>query len=224
LKIVSILGSPHGGSGNTARLLGLVLDAAETHGARTEIVYLPGHNVLPCKGCDICHKRGKCIQKDEFEAIKEKIKKADGLILASPNYIFNVSAQIKAFMDRCCGIVHCMGFEGKYGASVITSGGGDEAPIAEYMDHFMVATGIRPIGSVWATMSMFAGDAFPQEIQEKARLLGENLVRSWEGRETKPEVEKALSQFKDRMRNLVGNMKDEWTFEHDYWVKNHDLQ
>jgi hypothetical protein len=73
-------------------------------------------------------------------------------------------------------------------------------------------------------MAMITGDTFPPELEEKARLLGENLVKSWEGRDTKPEVEKALSQFKDRMRNLVINMKDEWTFEYDYWVKNHDLQ
>jgi|MudIll2142460700_1097286.scaffolds.fasta_scaffold02854_7 hypothetical protein len=35
-----------------------------------------------------------------------------------------------SLMDRCCGLVHCMAFEGKYGASVVTSAGGDEAPDA----------------------------------------------------------------------------------------------
>ena len=59
--------------------------------------------------------------------IKAKIVGAEGLILASPNYINNVSAQMKGFMDRCCGVVHCLQFWGKYGVSVVTSGGdGDE--------------------------------------------------------------------------------------------------
>jgi multimeric flavodoxin WrbA len=81
--------------------------------------------VLPCLACDTCHRKGRCAQNDEFESIKGKILEADGLVLASPNYIFSVSAQLKAFMDRCCGVVHCMAFEGKYGVSVVTSGGGE---------------------------------------------------------------------------------------------------
>ncbi len=137
MRIISLLGSPRGMKGNTARLLRIVLSGSESQGAKTEIISLKGDTVLPCRGCDVCHQKGVCIQKDDFEAIKNKIFEADGLVLASPNYIFGVSAQLKAFMDRCCGILHCIGFEGKYGASVITSGGGDEAPIAEFMNHFL---------------------------------------------------------------------------------------
>jgi len=56
------------------------------------------------------------------------------------------------FLDRCCGVIHCLGFDGKYGASVVASGGGDEPPIAEYMIHFQITTGVVPVGAVWATM------------------------------------------------------------------------
>jgi hypothetical protein len=55
-------------------------------------------------------------------------------------------------MDRCCGVINCLEFEGKYGASIVTSGGGDEKPIADYMNHFLITTGIHPVGSVRATM------------------------------------------------------------------------
>ena len=123
MKIISLLASPHGLKGNTAKLLRYVLDGAEAEGAKTEVIVLKGDTVLPCRGCDVCHKTGYCVQKDGFESVKKKIIEADGLVLASPNYIFSVSAQLKAFMDRCCGAIYCMHFWGKYGASVVTSGG-----------------------------------------------------------------------------------------------------
>ena len=100
MKIINLVGSPHGAKGNTARLSQIVSEGAESLGASIENIFLTGKNVLPCLGCDACHKKGKCVQHDEFENIKQKIHNADGLILASPNYIFSVSAQMKAFMDR----------------------------------------------------------------------------------------------------------------------------
>jgi hypothetical protein len=65
-------------------------------------------------------------------------------------------------------MIHCLGFEGKYGASVVTSGGDDEAPIADYMNHFLITTGIIPVGAVWATMTRIGGDGFPPDIKTKA--------------------------------------------------------
>jgi len=175
LDIISIVASPHGLKGNTARLLSHVLEGAEAEGAKTETIVLPGSTVLPCLACDTCHRKGRCPHDDEFESIKGKILESDGVVLASPNYIFSVSAQMKAFMDRCCGVIHCMAFEGRYGASVVTSGGGDEEPIAQYMNHFLLTTGIIPVGSVWATMGNMVGDDFPKRYGVGP----ENWERTW---------------------------------------------
>jgi multimeric flavodoxin WrbA len=224
LKIVSILGSPHGLKGNTGRLLKVVLEGAEKQGAKTETITLPGHTVLPCRACDLCHKKGRCVQKDEFESIKHKILEADGLVLASPNYIFSVSAQMKAFMDRCSSIVHCLAFAGKYGASVVTSGGGDEEPIADYMNHFLLITGIRPVGSIWATMGRITGPDFPPEITEKALGLGRTLVQSWNNKTTLQEVEKKMAEFKERMRGLILYRRKDWPCEYTYWREHRGLQ
>jgi multimeric flavodoxin WrbA len=224
LKIVSILGSPHGPRGNTGRLLKVVLDGAEKQGAETETISLPGNTVLPCRGCNRCHKKGRCVQKDEFQSIKRKILEADGLVLASPNYIFSVSAQMKAFMDRCSSIVHCLAFEGKYGASIVTSGGGDEEPIVDYMNHFLLITGIRPVGSVWATMGRITGPDFPPEITEKALGLGRNLVQSWKNKTTLPEVEEKMADFRERMRALILYRRKDWPGEYAYWREHRGLQ
>jgi len=223
LKIISLLGSPHGLKGNTARLLSHVLEGAKTEGARTETIVLAGTNVLPCLACDTCHRKGRCPQKDEFESIKDKILEADGLVLASPNYIYSVSAQLKAFMDRCCGVVHCMGFEGKYGASVITSGGGDEEPIAEFMNHFLITVGATPVGSVWATMGSIAGEDFPEAILNQARELGRKLVVSWKEKAVFPETEEVRKAFRERMRRLMLYRGEDWPYEYEFWKRHRGL-
>ncbi|NIQ96459.1 MAG: flavodoxin family protein, partial [Desulfuromonadales bacterium] len=129
MNIVCVVGSPHGVEGNTARLMEHVLQGAKSRGALCEVISLAQKQVGFCCGCDTCHRSGRCPHGDDFEEIREKIEAADGVILASPNYIFSVSAQMKAFMDRCCGVVHCMSFRGKYGLAVVTSGGGGDEPI-----------------------------------------------------------------------------------------------
>ncbi|RJP73823.1 MAG: flavodoxin family protein [Candidatus Abyssobacteria bacterium SURF_17] len=223
MKIVSLVASPRGMRGNTAALLRLVLEGAEAAGATAETIVLPGNTVLPCKACDSCHKKGACPQKDDFEAIKAKIYESDGLVLASPNYIFSVSAQMKAFMDRCCGVIHCMSFEGKYGVSVVTSGGGDEQPIADYMNHFLITTGITPVGSVCATMGGVSEPAFADETKREAIELGRNLVNAWKTRAAFPEVDRAKGEFKNRMQLLMTYRKEQWPYEWEYWRKNRGL-
>jgi multimeric flavodoxin WrbA len=217
MRIVSIIGSPKGVEGNTGALLKFVLEGAENRGAQTEIIAIKGQEVKPCKGCDTCHKKGSCPQKDDYAMIKEKVMKADGLILASPNYISNVSAQLKTFLDRCCGVVHCHEFLGKYGASVVTSGGGDEKPIADYLNHFLAVTGGIPVGSVWATMAQVEGHNFPQDIRKKAFALGEKVVTAWRNKETVQEYVQVTAQFRERMRSLMIWRKHEWPYEYEYW-------
>lgn len=224
MNIVCILGSPHGEKGNTARLLEFVLQGARMRGALVEIVSLAQSRVGPCRGCDTCHRSGACPHGDDFEAIRAKIEKADGVILASPNYIFSVSAQMKAFIDRCCGVVHCMSFRGKYGLSVVTSGGGGDEPIVDYMNQFLLVTGVHPLGGVHAAMGELEGGAFPEELKQRARELGADLVRAWDKGEVQQETIAAMAAFRERMRSLVTWHKDEWPHEYEYWQKNQGLQ
>jgi multimeric flavodoxin WrbA len=223
MKIISLLGSPHGLKGNTAGLLRHVLDGAESEGARTEVVVLRGNTVLPCRGCNVCHKKGGCVQKDRFESIREKILEADCLVLASPNYIFNVSAQLKAFMDRCCGVVHCMQFWGKYGASVVTSGGGVDEPIVDYMTHFLITTGIIPVGGVWAAMSAMPEGGFTEEVTEEARSLGRRLVEASREGKVPRDTGKRRNSFREQMKELMLYRREEWPYEYQYWKEHRGL-
>lgn len=223
MKLISLVGSPHGEKGSTARLMKLVNEGARSLGAENETIVLKGDSVLPCRGCDVCHVKGSCVQKDRFNEILDKLHEADGILLGSPNYIFTVSAQLKAFMDRCCGPVHLQSFRGKFGVSVVTSGGGDEEPIADFMNHFLIMVGVVPVGSVWATMGTIQGDDFPEEISQKARSLGQHLVQSITDNTIPEEVKPRLDAFHQRMKMLMTWRKDEWPYEHAYWKEHFGL-
>jgi len=99
LNILAIVGSPRL-KGNTNYLVDQALDEAEELGAKTEKIVLSQYIVNPCLGHDECASLESCLQKDDADWILDRFSEADGVILATPVYWYNVSAQMKAFMDR----------------------------------------------------------------------------------------------------------------------------
>lgn len=53
-----------------------------------------------CTGCNACHRTGFCVQKDDFNSLIPKIRKANLIVFASPLYYWTISSQLKAFIDR----------------------------------------------------------------------------------------------------------------------------
>ena len=99
MKILGISCSPRAG-GNTEIIIREALSKAEEEGAQTELVTLAQKNIAPCDACLSCLKTGKCHKKDDMQDIYRSLEEADGIILGTPSYFNNVSAQAKAVMDR----------------------------------------------------------------------------------------------------------------------------
>ena len=99
MKILAIVGSPRL-KGNTNYLVDLTLEEAARLGADTEKIVLSKYKVNPCHGHDDCASFKSCTQKDDAGWILDKFREADGVILATPVYYYNVSAQMKIFIDR----------------------------------------------------------------------------------------------------------------------------
>jgi multimeric flavodoxin WrbA len=101
-----------------------------------EIVALSDHRLGTCKGCKVCFEKGEefCPQKDDRDVLIEKMTASDGVVFASPNYSFQVSAIMKIFLDRLGFIFHRPRFFGKTFTSIVAQGiyGGDK--IVEYLD------------------------------------------------------------------------------------------
>ncbi len=99
MKILAIVGSPRL-KGNTNYLVDEALGEAAKLGAQTEKLILSQYEINPCIGCDNCASLDSCLLKDDTEWMLDKFCEADGIIMATPVYYYNVSAQMKAFIDR----------------------------------------------------------------------------------------------------------------------------
>ncbi|MGZ7044657.1 MAG: flavodoxin family protein [Methanobacterium sp.] len=99
VKIIGIIGSPRKNS-NTSYLVNKALESAEEAGAEVEIYNLGQMDMEPCIACDICKLTGECPKDDDVGDILPVIRDAHGIIIGSPVYFGNVSAQLKIFMDR----------------------------------------------------------------------------------------------------------------------------
>lgn len=97
--VVAVVGSPRT-RGNTSILVDEALAELERRGASVAKVMLCDYLVAPCQGHDTCGDLARCPQADDTERLLETVYAADGLLLATPVYYENVSAQMKAFMDR----------------------------------------------------------------------------------------------------------------------------
>jgi multimeric flavodoxin WrbA len=217
MNILAIMGSPRGMKGNTGRLLDEVLAGVEKEGGDAELINLSKSKVQPCVSCEACHRTGECSIKDDYAAIKSKLLASDGFILASPNYITSVTAQMKALFDRCTNLIHCLSMEGKYAAAVETSGGGEDAEVIRYMERFINIVGAQSVGGIGSPMAGVR--TFPDEeaLFAKARELGKTLCRSIREKRHFPAQDAFRDAFKERMKRLVAYREKDWPSEFEFW-------
>lgn len=104
-RIVVLLGSPRK-KGNSSKLAGHVSRGAASRGASVETFYLNGMKIRPCQACMKCQEEGSpgCAIQDDMQDLYPKLKEADVVVIASPIYWFNMSAQTKTVIDRCYAV------------------------------------------------------------------------------------------------------------------------
>ena len=100
MKILAFNGSPRRG-GNTDLLLAEAIRGVKEQGGDATVYNLSTLNLKPCMNCGHCDAAGQCIIKDDMQAIRDEIRSADRIIVASPIFFFGVSAQTKIMIDRC---------------------------------------------------------------------------------------------------------------------------
>lgn len=223
MKIAAIIGSPHGMKGQTGILLDAMLDAMREAGAEVTTFELSAMTVKPCRGCDACHRKGTCAIDDDYKIIRAAMLEADGIVLASPNYFVSVSAQLKAMIDRCCGLIHLQAIDGKYGAAVVTSGGPGGDEVESYMLRFMRSLGYATVGSVNALGWQMRVDGMKEPNLQAAAALGVQLVNAIKERRQFPEQAPEREAIMERMKGLMIAQKDRWTYEYQYWIEQNRL-
>lgn len=127
MKILALLGSPRR-YGNTSLLLEEYLRGIKASNKDADItkVFLHEKNIHCCAACDTCRSItiGQCVIKDDMQDLYPLFIKADMVIYATPIYWWNVSAQLKTFIDRCYALGGLKdSYAGKKAALLMTYGG-----------------------------------------------------------------------------------------------------
>lgn len=117
MRVVGVVCSPRA-RGNTEILVKEALIGAKDMGSEAELITLAGKAIAPCDACRSCVKTGECHIKDDMQEVYKKFQEADGIILGSPVYFVNVSAQAKILIDRTYALLWTRKLMGKVGGVV----------------------------------------------------------------------------------------------------------
>jgi multimeric flavodoxin WrbA len=123
MKVVAFNGSARK-EGNTATLLNTVLAELAAEGIQTELYSLAGKPIQGCIACYKCFekKNQRCaVEKDVINECIARMVEADGILLGSPTYFADVSASLKALIERAGMVSRANGdmYRRKVGAGVV---------------------------------------------------------------------------------------------------------
>ncbi|OHB25574.1 MAG: hypothetical protein A2X84_13415 [Desulfuromonadaceae bacterium GWC2_58_13] len=100
MNIVGLFGSPRR-QGNSATVARHFLRRAEQQGAVIRSYYLNDLTYRGCQACDACKtSHDCCVLRDDLTPVLAAVFEADLVVMASPVYYADVSAQLKGFIDR----------------------------------------------------------------------------------------------------------------------------
>ena len=99
MKVLVLNGSPRI-NGNTSIAIAEMEQIFKEEGIETETVQLGVMDIRGCIACGSCKSTGKCAFDDIVNQLAEKLKEADGLVLASPVYYASANATLIACLDR----------------------------------------------------------------------------------------------------------------------------
>jgi multimeric flavodoxin WrbA len=182
MRVLGIVCSPRK-NGNTEILVSEALKEVRKAGGETELILVANKNITPCDGCGACHRDGICKIQDDMQLIYEQLELADGIILGTPTYFMNVTAQAKAFMDRTYAILGVGKLRGKVAAAIVAArrvGAGQVLSLLYnyFVVHRMIiAAGGIGYGMEKGDVKEGVGGSHTLTALEEAQAVGKSVVR-----------------------------------------------
>jgi multimeric flavodoxin WrbA len=150
MKVVAFNGSPRE-DGNTTILINHVFHELEKEGVETELVQLSRKEIHGCIACYKCfeNKDRRCaVKTDMANECIEKMIEADGILLGSPVYFMDVTAEMKALIDRA-GFVSLANrgmYKNKVGAALVAVRRAGAIHTLDTMYHFFLTAQVIIVG------------------------------------------------------------------------------
>ncbi len=193
MRILGIVGSKRK-NGNTATLVEKAIESAKLKGIDAEIMYLGDYKIEGCFGCEYCQNKYECIIDDDMQKLYKKVLESDAIIAGTPTYFYNMTSDMKAFIDRLYSL---QGFDNKDrsvwvsvnealgGKLAVTisiseqSGLMDMGVTSQAMDLSLQSLGYRIVDSIKILKLFGMNDAKSNnDIIEKVSIAGEKLAKT----------------------------------------------
>jgi multimeric flavodoxin WrbA len=185
-----------------------------------DIVTLSDYTLRGCRGCQLCFEKGEefCPLKDDRDMLMDKIMASDGVVFASPNYSFQVSAMMKILLDRLGFVFHRPRFFGKTFTSIVTQGiyGGDK--IVSYLDFVGNGLGFNTVkGSCFTAFEPMT----EKEKQNRDRVLAGLARRFYPGlaKPAHPAPTWLMLMVFRMGRTSIRQMSDDGSRDYRYYVE-----
>jgi len=167
-KVILISGSPRK-EGNSMAALKVAQAELEAAGLETEIISFFGKEIGCCRACPECHcGKGGCVIDDGCNEIFEKIRAAEGLILAAPVYFGTARGAMMNFIQRL-GMYSARNgrfLEGKVGGPIAVARRGGHTTALNEMLMFCYICGMTVCGSRYWNMMLGAAPGQVLEDEE----------------------------------------------------------
>ncbi len=183
MKVFAINGSARK-DGNTAALVRHVFSELEAEGIECEMLQLSGERIRGCAACYECFERldKRCVMDEDIaNACIAKMVEADGVIMASPVYFSDVTAELKALIDRAGFVCRANGslLQRKVGAAVIAVRRGGAIHAFDTINHFFHIQQMIVPGSIYWNMGFGLQKGEVEDDEEGVRTmktLGQNMA------------------------------------------------
>lgn len=183
MKVIGISGSPRK-DGNTEILVREALKPFYEKGWEVTEFFLSNKKINPCLGCETCCETGTCvIEDDDMNLFIKELEDCDALIIGSPAYYRNVTAQLKALFDRSFVFKNRKLLSGKLGGAIAVGRGegGGQCLVLSIILNYYLSSGALCVPGELNGLSARAdkpGDILKQGNRLKqARILGENIIK-----------------------------------------------
>jgi multimeric flavodoxin WrbA len=188
VEVVAICGSPRE-DGNTATLIGALLDGAREAGAQTTRFDPAKMRVLDCTADDEClaSAEAPCRIADDMQEIYAALRRAEAWVLGTPVYHAHVTGTLKRVIDRLYAFYTTAGGEWRPGLEgqrrgaviVVQADAEHETPrrVAEYLEQILRAYNVEPVGRIAEPSLGACGDAAGRpDLLARAKELGRELA------------------------------------------------
>ncbi len=215
-RVVAVNGSPHEGFGNTSQMLAMLGENLSREGLALEEISLSQYQIGFCTGCATCLETGSCWVRDDYNSVVRTVLEADAVILASPVYFFNVTAQMKTFLDRSLGYGHRPRGDWKPGLTLSVSAGYGETWVADYLGRVIRTFGAFPVGKFTA-IAVGPGEFLGREaVAARAADLARDLAIAVKEGRRYPATDQDLGYWQF-MSNLIKENRDFMAADYEHW-------